>query len=196
MTRSDDSVLDRLERLAARRPSDVAIVHAGVPVLTYAALWERVSGLGAAIRRRGVTPGSIVVVDLEKSPDWVIAVLGTWWAGAAFLPIAPTTPDERLAAIVEAARPVFALAAGSSAGVLRGHGVPVIGAGDGLDVRDRESGQASPRAQTRPDDLAYVIFTSGSTGRPKGVMVSHRGIVPLLDAQVVAFGLRPGCRAL
>ena len=194
MMRPHENVLDRLERLAADRPGDVAIVHAGAPALTFAALWERASRLGAAHPpARGGTGldhrrGSGEVARLGHRRAWDVV------GRHAFLPVAPATPDERLSAIVDAAGPAFALAAGPAAEVLRRRGVPMIGVAGTCD--GQEPRPASLRVQTRADDLAYVIFTSGSTGRPKGVMVAHRGIVPMLDDQVVAFGLRPGCRAL
>jgi amino acid adenylation domain-containing protein/thioester reductase-like protein len=182
--------LDRLERVVADRPGAVAVLDRGEPALSYGDLWDQASRLGTALRQRGAVKGSLVVLGLGKSPDWIVSMLGAWWAGAAFLPLAPGIPEGRLASVIGESRPTLAIAEGAVAESLMNLGVPTIG------VEGWRDSPVSAPARPRPDDLAYVIFTSGSTGRPKGVMVPHRGIVPLLDAQVSAFGLRSGCRAL
>jgi amino acid adenylation domain-containing protein len=100
-------------------------------------------------------------------------MLATWRVGAAFLPCDPSWPEERARACLEESRAHVVV-----------H--------EGLALELLESGPAGAPS----DDLAYVIYTSGSTGRPKGVRVSHRGLVPMLRAQIRAFGLGPGKRAL
>jgi amino acid adenylation domain-containing protein len=184
------SVLDRLQQVVAARPCDVAVLHRGEAALTYAGLWERSAALGEELRRQGVGREQIVGLALEKSPDWVVALLGVWWSGSAFLPLDPRWPLERTDSLVREAGVAAVVATPGARAPFDRLGVPVVEPSPG------RAGATSAPARPAADDLAYVIFTSGSAGRPKGVMVTHGGIVPMLDAQIPAFGLRAGCRAL
>src|SRR5262249_6326327 len=118
-------------------------------------------------------------------------------AGAAFLPLDTRWPADRVAFVVRDSGLSLAVAHGARAAESRRLGVTVVPA-------HPESGGHEPRVLLResntgltpPARLAYAIYTSGSTGEPKGVLVEHRGVVNLLDAQILAFGLTPGSRAL
>src|SRR5262249_30080584 len=124
-----------------------------------------------------------------KSADYIVALLGTWYAGAAFVPLDPQLPRQRLAFLVEDAGLKVVVTTPERAGLFDDLGV------DFLLSRPDDSGEPSyPTAQE--EDLAYLIYTSGSTGQPKGVGVEQRGIVNLLHAQIEAFRLRPGSRSL
>src|SRR5436309_5230942 len=140
----------------------------------------------------------------------LVAVLGTLKAGAAFVPLDPAFPGERLAYMIEDAEVSALLAQGRLAERLlrgtegrlsrvaerlsRGAG-RVIRLDEEADAIARESA-TSPAPGARPENLAYIIYTSGSTGRPKGTLLEHRGLVNLTEAQVRAFGVRPGSRVL
>src|SRR5262249_774633 len=113
----------------------------------------------------------------------------TWWAGAAFLPLDPAAPLERLAFVVRDAGLSHAVAHPVHTAPLQALGVRVI------DPGESSTAPGEPH-RAGPEELAYVIYTSGSTGQPKGVLVTQRGITGLLDAQIEAFGLGPGCRSL
>lgn len=184
------SFLERFLRRAAERPEAIALVSAGAPPLRYRDLVDEVQRLAAALHARRVGPEAVVALGVGRSREFVIGVLAAWWAGAAFVPIDPALPPARRAA----------LAAESGARVM----VTTPGQREcfyGLDIPILVIGSESPcgrvaAAEPRPDDLAYLIFTSGSTGQPKGVLVEQRGLVAVLDAQITAFDLRPGDRAL
>ncbi|HEX7238939.1 MAG TPA: amino acid adenylation domain-containing protein, partial [Longimicrobiaceae bacterium] len=149
---------------AARTP-DVVAVSLGAEALTYAELERRSAGLAAALRARGVGPESRVGVCFARSPEMVVAVLAVLRAGAAYVPLDPAYPAERLRWVVEDAGVALALthaaAAGSVPAGVEAVRVEEVGPGEGGVV------------DVSPDNLAYLIYTSGSTGRPKGVAVPH-----------------------
>ncbi|MEU9191156.1 amino acid adenylation domain-containing protein, partial [Streptomyces sp. NPDC048484] len=134
-------------------PDAVAVVCDGVS-LTYAGLVERAGRVACYLRGVGVGAESVVGLRLGRGVDMVVAVLGVWQAGGAFLPLDPEYPVDRLEFMV-----------GDS------------GAGIVLGPDEMTTALAGPpagvQAVPRPDQLAYVIYTSGSTGRPKGVQVTH-----------------------
>jgi len=124
--------------------------------LTYAQLNGRANQFARHLQSNGVGPGDFVVLHMEHSIDVVCAILGALKAGAAYVPVDPSVPKERLAFIVRET---------AAASVVTD--LPPVGNYSTADVR-------SPAG---PQDLAYVIFTSGSTGEPKGVMIEHRSLV-------------------
>src|SRR3569833_4109 len=148
------SVLEMVEAQAARTPDVVAVAADGTEV-SYAALNARANRLARRLRGRGVRPESVVGVRLPRGIGMVTAILASWKAGAAYLPIDPDQPEERIAFLLADADPVL-----------------VLGPED-VDAPGDDSDLGVP---VSPDQAAYVIYTSGSTGRPKGVAVTHRGL--------------------
>lgn len=144
---------------------DARALLSGDDVLTYRDLDERSDSLAAAILERGAER---VAVIAEREPELVIAILAVLKAGAAFVPIDPSLPAERID---------FVLRDSKADMVLR---------------KDIEfPSQPLPAITVRPDDPAYVIYTSGSTGQPKGVVVEHRSVVNLLAGTQRAYPLGP-----
>lgn len=182
----------RFCEVAAARPEHPAL-QCGTAMIGYAELQKRASRLAAALHEAGVEPGELVGLHLDKSIEYVVAVLGCWAAGAAFVPLSPQLPAARLRNLARDAQLRFAIGRPEHAGALPE--VSAISAlGNHAVIRQgtaRAVKWAAPSAQ-----LAYVIYTSGSTGAPKGVMVGHAGLVTLLDAQVAAFGLTAQSRVL
>jgi amino acid adenylation domain-containing protein len=172
---------------AARRPDAPAIGFAGAE-LSYGELARRVDLLAGLLRRRGVQAEERVGVLLERGFDLPLALLAVLRAGAAYLPLDPSYPAERLRYMVEAAGCRLVLSSGGLAAPL-GLG-PEVAALDlaGLDFSAGEASSPSPRPA---ESLAYVLFTSGSTGKPKGVMVSHRNLVNFVRSMAIV----PGCAA-
>ncbi|MDT0528064.1 amino acid adenylation domain-containing protein [Micromonospora sp. DSM 115977] len=168
------------ERVAgwARATPDAPAVSYGDDRLTYAQLDARAGRIAAALRARGCGPGTRVGVCLERSVDLVAALLGVLRAGAAYVPIDPTYPAERIRYTVEDSR--VSLLVGAD-------GVEV----DELLADDTDDATGGGAATAGPDDPAYVIYTSGSTGRPKGVQVPHRNVLALVAATRDEFGLGP-----
>jgi epothilone synthetase B len=142
-------------------------------VLTYAELDRRATVLARRLRELGARPNRLVAVILDKGWEQVVALLAVLKAGAAYLPIDPALPAERVRFLLSHGEVELALAASADA---------VAGWPEGV-RRLRVEGEA-PREPVEPlepvagpGDLAYVIFTSGSTGVPKGVVIDHRGAV-------------------
>jgi amino acid adenylation domain-containing protein len=164
---------------AARRPDAVAI-EAVDAILTYAALERRTDQLAGALRARGVGRGSLVGVCLDRTSMLPIALLGVLKAGAAYVPVDPAHPPDRLAYTLTDARVACVVTETRFTAAVAAAGVPLL-----LVDADTtwQSGAAAPREEdATPVDLAYVIYTSGSTGRPKGVEIEHRNLVSFLRA--------------
>ncbi|WUH90964.1 amino acid adenylation domain-containing protein [Streptomyces sp. NBC_00433] len=172
---------------AARRPAAVAVVS-DRETLTYAQLDARAQRLAAAMTAAGVGRGDLVGVYLGRSADLVAALLGVMRAGAAYVPLDPVYPPDRVRTMLE------------DAGVrllLTGGGLPLPDAVRQLDVPELDVTKASGpdpaglavAAPPEPGDLAYVIYTSGSTGRPKGVRIAHRALANFLRSMAA----EPGC---
>ena len=155
--------------LLAGRPDAVAVVAADGTRLTYAELAAWAGRIAAGLRDHGVRPGSLVGVCLRRGPAMVAAVLGVWRAGAAYVPLDPDYPAERLAYMFHDSGAILLV---TERGLDPVAGAPVWHTEDAPDI------VAEPAAGV----LAYVIYTSGSTGRPKGVAVPHRALVNVLHA--------------
>ncbi len=170
-----------------------ALVTGGTQVISYAELYGRAAALGERLKELGAGPERIVGLHLEKSSEYVTALLATWFAGAAFLPLDPALPPERLAFIAGDSGMTLAVMSPGHGAALDGLGIRLAAIGD---EAERPSRVLSPPPRSGEEDLAYVIYTSGSTGTPKGVMVPHRGIVNFLHAQIPVFRIGPDSRAL
>ncbi|HEX8694770.1 MAG TPA: non-ribosomal peptide synthase/polyketide synthase, partial [Longimicrobium sp.] len=169
---------ERFAEQARRTPGAVAVECEGRR-LTYAELDARAGRVARALRRRGVGPEERVGVCAERSLDLVVSLLAVLKAGAAYVPLDPGYPAERLAYMVADAGVRRVLAQG-------GHGAELAGSGAELleveRLAEEPEGEAPADAPAAPDNLAYVIYTSGSTGRPKGVMITHRHVARLFAA--------------
>ncbi|HEX7242584.1 MAG TPA: amino acid adenylation domain-containing protein, partial [Longimicrobiaceae bacterium] len=163
---------------ARRTPHAAAVAHGGES-LTYAELDARSARLARFLRARGVGPETRVAVCLERGPELVTALLGVLRAGAAYLPLDPAYPAERLEHMLsDAAAPVL-LTSGALAGALPAAGAEVVRLDTDWAEVAAESAEP-PEDGVGADNAAYVIYTSGSTGRPKGVVVTHSGVAALL----------------
>ncbi|MFJ1593059.1 amino acid adenylation domain-containing protein [Kitasatospora albolonga] len=186
---------------AAGQPGHPALQF-GEQVLTYAELDERANRLAHELAARGTGPGDLVALLLPRSPEMVVALLAVLKAGAAYLPIDAAYPHERIAYMLDDARPALALTASAESAGLEGSGVPALLLDD-EEIRARVAARPA-RALTDADrtgplsvrDAAYVIYTSGSTGRPKGVVVEHRTVAVMVADQGPRMGIGPGTRWL
>ena len=194
-----------LAEQVARVPDAVAVT-CGDGCLSYAELDRRASRLGRVLAARGTGPESVVAVLMERSAELVVAVLAVLKAGAAYLPVDPAYPPERIGFMLADAGPACVVTTTELARNLPDPGrVPVLIADDpalagapdadaGLaddDLGDDGLADACRRPPLRPAHPAYVIYTSGSTGQPKGVVTTQAGFVNMTVAQA-RHGVRPG----
>jgi amino acid adenylation domain-containing protein len=157
---------------AARTPDAVALV-CGTETVTYAELDRRSDAVAAALQARGIEPGAVVGLLVDRDPRAIYALLGILKAGAAYLPVDPQYPAERLGWLLADAKAALCL-------TTRAHAVELDGRFAGpiafVDELARSAAVFSPVADD-PRSLAYVLYTSGSTGRPKGVQIEQRSLV-------------------
>ncbi|RBL90133.1 non-ribosomal peptide synthetase [Chitinophaga flava] len=177
------SVITLLAEQAERSPDAIAVMFEGM-TLTYRALHERTNQLAHYLQRRGVKANKLVPVCIERSVNMLVAILGIMKAGAAYVPIDPEYPEERIRYLLEDTGAYVMISSSyGKRNIPRDMAVSVIMLDNIPDIFSNESVQ--PVASTpAPDDLAYMIYTSGSTGRPKGVMVEHKGMLNHLFAKI------------
>jgi amino acid adenylation domain-containing protein/thioester reductase-like protein len=187
-----DCFLDRFRAVAAVHSDRPAVIHRGQSALNYRQLLDGAARLGSRLQEDGVGPGAVVGIGVDRSPEFVTALLGIWWFGAAFLPLDGRWPADRLAFVVGDVGLAFAIASEERAVSLARLGVRSYSPAAESPV----TAAPLPCHRAAPGELAYVIYTSGSTGQPKGVLVEHRGIVNLVDAQIPPFDLGPDRRML
>lgn len=142
--------------------------------LTYAELDAQANAVAQKLVERGVGPDSLVGIYMRRSVDLVVAALGIWKAGAAYVPLDPTYPRDRIALMIEDSGFAVVLTQRFIAASIPAKGPEVIAIED---VTADDMTAVRPQISVQPENLAYVIYTSGSTGRPKGVMVEHRNVV-------------------
>jgi amino acid adenylation domain-containing protein len=158
--------------------------------LNYGELIDAVTKLSAHLRQRGVGPECVVGVCLERSLEMLIAMLAVLHAGAAYLPLDPAFPAERLAFMVHDSRAAAVITETGLAQRFIDHPARIILIDE---PRERpDSFGAVEIAGAQPSSLAYLMYTSGSTGTPKGVMVEHRNVTNFFVGMDEVLGTRPG----
>jgi amino acid adenylation domain-containing protein/non-ribosomal peptide synthase protein (TIGR01720 family) len=162
------TVIHLFEERTVGVPNDIALVFGNIQ-LTYMELNRQANRLAWGLKANGIRSGRFVALKLDRSVEMVVGILGILKAGAAYLPIPPELPDDRISFI------------------LKDSNTDLLLTRDRLNLYCREK-EINPVIGVSPHDLAYIIYTSGTTGLPKGVMVEHRNIVNLL----IWFGRRYG----
>ncbi|HKV91741.1 MAG TPA: amino acid adenylation domain-containing protein [Candidatus Angelobacter sp.] len=169
------SVLDFFEQQALASPGAVA-ASAGGHHLSYAELNRRGNQLAHYLRKLGAKPEVVVGICMERSLEMVISILGVLKAGAAYLPVDPVYPVERMSYMLTDAQVLVLLTQTKVCSRLPQDFAPVICIDDQMADIARESTDNLKRTGG-PENLFYVIYTSGSTGRPKGVCVTQRNVI-------------------
>jgi amino acid adenylation domain-containing protein len=167
-------------RAQAERFPDRIALRDGARSLSYRELQAQVEKIAHALRARGADRERLIAVALPRGIEQVVAMLGIWRSGAAYLPLDPSHPAGRLTRILADAEPLLLVTNAATPSP----GLEYAGTCVTVDqLMTHEAGAAGDVATVEPADLAYVIYTSGSTGTPKGVAVEHRHLaIKLLEA--------------
>ena len=197
------ATLDELFAAQARRTPDAPAVISDSGQISYAELDTAANRLAHLLIKRGAGPERVVALALPRSADIIVAELAVTKAGAAFLPVDPAYPAERIAFMLADAKPVLTLTRRDLAAELARldpAAVLAVDDPDTLSALGRMPGHAPADADRtallRPAHPAYVIYTSGSTGQPKGVVVPHSGLASFAAAEAEHYQVRPGDRVL
>ena len=181
-----------IEEQFLHSPDAVAVAFES-QTLSYADLDRRANQLARYLIKLGVKPGALVGISVDRSIEMMVGLLGIWKAGAAYLPLDPSYPAERLSFILgEASVPLLLTQAKQMSGLPEAR-VVCLDRDWGLIAREQAT---NPNVAISPDALAYTIYTSGSTGKPKGVEVTHQNVVNLLTSMANKPGLTARDRLL
>jgi amino acid adenylation domain-containing protein len=180
-----------IEHQVARVPESTAVVGSGT-ALSYVELDRQANRFAHALRERGISRGQHVGICVERGTDMLAAVLGILKAGAAYIPLDPSFPEDRLRFMAEDAELALLV---STSDLVDPFGLPreqqLLLDADAAIVGRQSSEPLIPDAELDADseDPAYLIYTSGSTGKPKGVVVPHRAVVNFLTSMAREPGL-------
>lgn len=183
----DETLHGLFEEVAIRQPDAIALVREDEQ-WTYGQLERSARRVACTLQEAGVSREDTVGVCATRSPLLVVALLGILKAGAAYVPLVPEYPRERLHAIIDDGSVRLALVDREGHRVLEGY------SGERLDIGSIASDKSRQKfceSGVCSENLAYVIYTSGSTGDPKGVEISHKNAVALVKWAVTTFQLGP-----
>lgn len=162
-----------------RHPDRTALVCGSYSV-SYAELDVRANQLAHALSAQGALPGALIGLCLARSPDLIVAMLAVLKCGAAYLPLDPGYPANRLRFMLDDARPVLVLTQPATRAAVAFSSVRTFCLESNGRCWGQDASVQRPSAPSLPEDLAYVLYTSGSTGQPKGVMIEHRNVTNLV----------------
>ena len=178
----------------AKTPDNIAVIFEGQK-LTYQELNHRANQVAHYLQSLGVEPEVLVGICVERSLEMIIGMLGILKAGAAYLPLDPTYPKERLSFMLSDSQVQVLLTQQKFVESFADSGAKTVCLDQDWELITRQN-QENPTSDVTAENLAYVIYTSGSTGTPKGVMIQHRGVCNLAQAQVKLFGVNQNSRVL
>lgn len=188
------SIVESVQTWAAESPNAAAVATA-TETLSYSELEAQSNALARHLQALGASPETLVAVVLDRSPEFAVAALACWKAGAAYLPIDPACPPERIRLILEDARIPILIRSGLTSQIeLSQESAKQVDISDRYSLLRAYSSAPLP-ASHQPAQLAYVIYTSGSTGRPKGVEITHGNLLNLVHWHQSAFAVSSSDRA-
>lgn len=189
------SSIELLEVQAALTPDAIAVDFESRQI-SYAELNARANQMGHYLRKHCVQPDARIGLYMERSLEMLISMIAVWKAGAAYVPLDPAYPKERLRYMAETAEARTVLVQGAMAEtIFSGMKVRLLNV-PGLDSGFQEESRNNPEVRVSRDHLAYVLFTSGSTGLPKGVEISHGGVMNQLFAMRDVLDIRAEDRVI
>ncbi|HET6855590.1 MAG TPA: AMP-binding protein, partial [Streptomyces sp.] len=190
------SLVELFEAQVERAPDAVAVVF-GEESLSYAELNRRANRLARSLTAQGIGPESRVAVALPRSPELAVALLAVVKTGAAYVPLDPDYPADRLAFMLDDATPAIVLTVRAASSRIPESAVPRLvldtahTAAELARLSPVNLADADRLVPLRPEHPAYIIYTSGSTGRPKGTVIPHSNVVRLFKETEQWFGFGP-----
>ncbi|WP_419672500.1 non-ribosomal peptide synthetase, partial [Brevibacillus laterosporus] len=187
----DTTIHQLFEEQVRKTPDQVALIW-NKKELTYQELNERANQLARTLRNKGIVPNQLVAIMVDRSVEMIIGIMGILKAGAAYVPIDPAYPTERIEYVLEDSGAVLLL---TQSHLFNGLAVNMVR----LDLDEEQNYVVDGTNLTvvnQPTDLAYVIYTSGTTGKPKGVMIEHHSIVNCLQWRRDEYAFNPKDKAL
>lgn len=195
--------IKRFQKIVKKFPNNIAIHVNNYASYTYRDLEQKSNALASFLLEKNITPNCLIVLMIEKSAEYIIALLAVWKIECAFIPLDPELPIERKNFILKETNP---------AGILYARRVAAkhVIASDSEAIQRlfilkplvatlslaKTGEQSILKDHGYISNLAYIIFTSGSSGFPKGAMISHAGIMPFIDAQIKTFNLNSNSKVL
>ncbi|MFD7840643.1 amino acid adenylation domain-containing protein, partial [Streptomyces sp. NPDC059761] len=179
---------------AAASPGHTAVVS-GEDSLTYAELDAQANQLAHYLRNSGAGPETLVAVCMRRGTDLMVTLLGIWKAGAAYVPLDPDHPRQRIAHVLDGTGAELVITDAHSAQAVAGFRARTVVL-DAVRPQIASQSRNAPRPTAGPQNAAYVLYTSGTTGGPKGVVVGHAGVANLNRWMAETHGLTTGDRVL
>ena len=178
------------DRQVAESPGAIALIY-GEQQVTYRQLADRTNRLARHLQAVGVGKESLVAVFINRSPEMIVGMLAILKVGAAYVPLDPAYPSDRIGLVIEDSQAAVVLTSEARRATLPPTLARVVSL-DAAAVEIAKLPASDFESPAEPSNLAYVIYTSGSTGRPKGVMVEHRNVVSFFSAMDAILGVEPG----
>ncbi len=174
-TYPDKTIIKLFEEQAAIVPDNIALIF-DEKQITYKELNEQANCLAHYLKKKGIRNEMLVPVCIERGVEMIVGILGILKAGAAYVPIDPEYPSERISYMLEDCKAAIVISSKKSKSkILVGGGIEVIEL-DGGNKEIKDQPVSNPTTEIMSHHLAYVIYTSGSTGKPKGVMIEHGNV--------------------
>jgi amino acid adenylation domain-containing protein/non-ribosomal peptide synthase protein (TIGR01720 family) len=165
---------------AEENPDQLAVVSR-TEQLTFAELNRKANQLAHYLQQKGLETGDLVGIFMERSPQWIVAVLGIMKAGGAYLPLDLSYPEERLRYMAQDAGAKWIITQRHLRSKLQDiHSSAILDLDQEKEEIEKQEGRKAPLCAKTVDQIAYLIYTSGSTGLPKGVAISHRSLLNLV----------------
>lgn len=190
---SVDSLVHLLDQSAKKYPNSIAIKFDGSG-WSYKRIYEHSNQLANLLIDKGVQKGDIVGLAVDRSPEMIIALLGILKAGAAYLPLDPTYPKDRIEFMLADSGAKILLTAEKYRGYFRSQASELLIEDIWNSFYQYKSDE--PAVKISSDDLVYILYTSGSTGKPKGVQITHRNMVNFLTSMQRKPGITPADKVL
>ncbi|SHJ91509.1 amino acid adenylation domain-containing protein, partial [Clostridium cavendishii DSM 21758] len=180
----EKTIVEIFEYQVNKTPNNIAVVYEDKK-LNYKELNEKVNILARNLRELGIKPNDFVAISAQKSLEMIIGILGIIKAGAAYVPIDPKYPKDRINYMLDDCKPKALLVYKAN---IKTKKIPII---DLEDSSILEGTSRNLKKVNTPNDLLYVIYTSGTTGKPKGVMIEHKSVNSLREYFISSLNVKP-----